>query len=595
MRPVEPTFEDLDQAHAVLSRRGVTPQPADVEALALGLAARRLAGVEDGISDGDLRAAHDALCVSGARNSLPGLLESLAAALLARGIVPQPWEHDATWWLWLPTKGRGPCQRCGQVRSLTRYSNMFGRPYRYLCGRCRKDERAEDTADLDRATGVTRQPGESPMSLLMRRLAALAEQHTAPRPTANGTPPGPQTSGAAPARTQPTDDEWGEHVDRLVQLLGPLEWAGWQVPDAYDSDVDAAYGPHLYGSLWRTWMVIDIEYDPSGGELRLQPYTDVTGEDEPAFSMLDDTVTITLTGNIDQDVRAVAATAGELGLLDAIRLRHSDGSDRLATLMTLAYRQWILGPAQAHRQISASELAEQLDADAFFSTFFRFVAGFVAPDVLPDLVPDAAALGVVAWCWRNNTAVEDWHLPSDVLMARASIAATKAVQPHVDPYEGVDWDAVRQALTDPGLRLPGGAVVADLFGAGWAEVVRTVTEQIHTWQRLDEDLLGPEATLRLLTIAGSTSYTRHWWGQGRWPAICRRIVTDAVTVGVDLPPPYDTRGADQLIANLADPDHVSDNVLDWLIDIPDGDTPGPRGLRLHTDAAKPVYRTITDA
>ena len=82
------------------------------------------------------------------------------------------------------------------------------------------------------------------------------------------------------ART-PSDDEWAAHVDRLVDLLGPLERAGWLVPDAYDSDFDAEFGPHLYGSLWRTWMVIDVEYDPTGGALRLQPSTDVTGEDEP--------------------------------------------------------------------------------------------------------------------------------------------------------------------------------------------------------------------------------------------------------------------------------------------------------------------------
>jgi hypothetical protein len=45
-------------------------------------------------------------------------------------------------------------------------------------------------------------------------------------------------------------------------------------------------------------------------------------------------------------------------------------------------------------------------------------------------------LGVAAWCWRNNTAVEDWHLPSEVLMARVNFTVTKAIQPHLDPFEG---------------------------------------------------------------------------------------------------------------------------------------------------------------
>jgi hypothetical protein len=36
-----------------------------------------------------------------------------------------------------------------------------------------------------------------------------------------------------------------------------------------------------------------------------------------------------------------------------------------------------------------------------------------------------------------------------------------------------------------------------------------------------------------------------------------------------LPAPYDTRNPEDLIADLADPDRVSDDVLDWLIDMPE--------------------------
>lgn len=127
---VDPTSEDLDRAQSELSRWGRTPQPGEVRTLAVGLAAARLADAGDGISDTELRAAHDALSASSVAHCMPGLLESMAEALLGRGMVPQPWEHDGKWWLWWPKKGRGPCQSCGQQRSLTRYSNLFGRPYR---------------------------------------------------------------------------------------------------------------------------------------------------------------------------------------------------------------------------------------------------------------------------------------------------------------------------------------------------------------------------------------------------------------------------------------------------------------------------------
>jgi hypothetical protein len=158
---VEPTSEDLEHAQGVLSRWGRTPRPAEVHTLAMGSTAARMAGVNGGITDADLRDVHDALWASSVRHSQPGVLESLAEALLARGIVPQPGEYDGEWWLWWPKKGRGQCQACGQQRSLTRYSNTFGRPYRYLCGRCRKQELADDTAELNEATGVTANLGRA--------------------------------------------------------------------------------------------------------------------------------------------------------------------------------------------------------------------------------------------------------------------------------------------------------------------------------------------------------------------------------------------------------------------------------------------------
>ena len=151
---------------------------------------------------------------------------------------------------------------------------------------------------------------------------------------------------------------------------------------------------------------------------------------------------------------------------------------------------------------------------------------------------------------------------------------------------------MNEPLTDPAWALKDGWVISALFGEGWPEVQRTVREQVRMWRRFDEDLIGPEAMLKVLTIAGSTSYTRHWWGQGRWTAICRQIISDAIRGSIGLPPPYDAKGADALLRDIGEPDTVSDEVLEWMIDIPTATVDGPRGLRDH-DACRPLTRKFS--
>ncbi len=219
----------------------------------------------------------------------------------------------------------------------------------------------------------------------------------------------------------------------------------------------------------------------------------------------------------------------------------------------------------------------------------RFITGMAGSRILPDLVPGAVALGIAAWCWRNDTEVENWHLPTDVLMAKVNIAVTKAVRPHIDPVEGVDWAGAEVALTDSRWSLPDDRVISALFGEGWPEVQRTVRRQVRMWRRFDEDLIGPEAMLRLLTVAGSTSYTRHWWGQGRWPTICREVISDATRAAIALPAPYDAKGAEVLLRDLIEPDTLSDDVLAWMIDIPGAGGNGPWGIRGH-ESTRPVTR-----
>ena len=390
------------------------------------------------------------------------------------------------------------------------------------------------------------------------------------------------------------EPDWSRHVEDLLELLAPLAWAGWDVPDSYHLDDDLETGLVLFETLRRGWMLFEVEYLPECSELRLLPAEGDADGPGLAISMLDEVVTVDLAGGLERAVRAVTDVAAAHGLLDATRLSTAgeEGRDLLRQLLALAYGEQLFTPAAEYRELDLSELGPALGGDPFFSRTFDFVVGFAGAGVVPDLVTDAAALGIAAWCWRNNTAVEAWHLPGDVRMARVNIAVTKVVRPHVDPFEGVDWDAVRAALTDPSWRLPDGTGVAEAFGEGWPEVRDSVASQVAEWKRLDEEVIGPEATLRLLTVGGSTSYTRQWWGQPRWPAMCRRIVEDAVAAGLTLPAPYDTRdGGDALVEDLRDPDRVSDDVLAWLIDPPGG----VDGLRNHLEATAPVERRLSAA
>jgi len=386
---------------------------------------------------------------------------------------------------------------------------------------------------------------------------------------------------------EPSDQTWIGYVADLERLLGSLTWAGWQLPESYDTDYDAEHGAYLFGELSRTGMVIEVQYEPGKGEVLLLPCED---EDFSRLSMLTGSVTISAGDDIERSADLVAEQAGELGLLDATHLVAAPESDvSTAVLVTHRVIGSVIGSAAEYRNLPPEELFDQVMGDEELSARLNLLVDFLAKGVLPDAVPGAAALGIAAWCWRNDTDVEDWHLPSDVLMAKVNIAVTKAIQPRVDPVEGVDWQAIEDSLTDRSWQLADGRVVASLFAEGWPCVERTVRRQVRMWRHFDEDLIGPDATIRLLTIAGSTSYTRHWWGQGRWPAICRAIVTDAVSAGAALPPPYETKGIDALLSDLQEPDSLTDNVLAWMIDIPGADIDGLLGLRCHP-STRPVTR-----
>jgi hypothetical protein len=188
--------EDFDKARQLLQCDGsVGPGDVVVEVLAKALNAERRTHDVDAITVSELLVAHDLLYACRVRSQVPGVLEGLAGALLARGFVPAPGDYGGNWWLWWPTSGRGLCQGCGTERALRRYSARFDKNYRYLCRRCREAENADEEAELNRVTGVIPEPEESADSLLTRRLTALLAQENGSRGLLAAHPEEPTQNG----------------------------------------------------------------------------------------------------------------------------------------------------------------------------------------------------------------------------------------------------------------------------------------------------------------------------------------------------------------------------------------------------------------
>ncbi|MFE5097166.1 hypothetical protein ACFRCI_44445 [Streptomyces sp. NPDC056638] len=518
------------------------------------------------VSDAVLLATHDLLYTKAPRHLGEHLMRKLAEALVSRGVVPEPHDYEGRWWLWWPKAGRGPCRDCGQMRSLTRYSARYGNEYRYLCNRCRSAEREQITQQAAR--------------LLHERINPMPAATTADSGFARG--PLKDSELFSPSRR-----EWDSYATRLDELLAGLEWAGFDLPEEWDTDFDPGQGAQLFAILWRGDGALDVQYSPHQGVLALQPFEDVTGDWPESYSLLEEAVEIPV-GPGKEGVTAVEAAAGKEGLLDAAHVRVAETAPPEAKQEFTQRRiRRIFQPAAAFRGLPLTDVLREATENEQLSSYLQWVLGMAGRDVAPDVVPAAAALGVAAWRWRNNTAVEAHHLETDVLMARVNIAVTRIIQQHVCPVEGIDWAAIKDALTDPKWTLPNGTLIRSLFGEGWAEVASTVTAELDRWRRLDHEVLGPETTLILMSIGGSTSYTCSWWGQGRWHSMCSRVIDDALAAGLPLPAPYDQRGRDALMADLDEaPDRLPDAVLDWLIDLPDAGIDGPYGLRM-SDVTRP--------
>lgn len=554
MTDLSPSPGDLEQARALLTRGGRALQPGapGLVPLAAALTALRRAEAGEGNAAEELLAAHDALYAAGPSARDEGTLRALAQALVERGVVPAPEDYEGRWYFWWPKYAHGPCRDCWQPRALTRYSGRNGDEYRYLCDRCRREERERNTREAAR----------------LREMLDVVP--------------------AAP--TPPSDDQWSAHVAELHEMLASLEWAGWELPESWDSDWDATAGPLLFADIWRGDAALDVQFRPGEGVLELLPWEDVAGDVPEGFTVLEEPVSLQIAEAAEAAESRLAERAGELGLLDATRVRPAKTAPTDAQEYFAVRRLGrLFQPAADYRQLPLSEVFKEVAQQPWLSAYLNWVVGRAGWDVQPDVVPDAAAVGVAAWCWRNDTAVEEHHLATDVLMARVNIAVTRAIQPHINPVEGIDWDGIEQALTDPHWALPDGTTIASLFGTSWPHVRSTVVTQLARWRRAEDELLGPDTTLALLTIGGSTDYTHSWWGQGRWQAMCRRIVEDAVQGGLTLPQPYNYQGSEALVRDLASPDLLSDEVLRWLIDMPEGGVDGPRGLRFHPITSPPVH------
>ncbi len=316
--------------------------------------------------------------------------------------------------------------------------------------------------------------------------------------------------------------------------------------------------------------------------LVLGPFDDIMGDNPESYSLLDGRLEIDVAVAGPAAVTTVKRETGRAGLLDATRVRVADTAPPHAQ-QDFAMRRIrrIFEPAADYRNLPLTDVLREVSEEKWLAAFLEMVVGMYGRDVAPDIVPDAAALGVAAWCWRNDTAVEAHHLDTDLLMARTNIAVTRVAQQHVCPVDGIDWDGIEATLMDPQWSLPEGTAIHSLFGSGWTEVAETVTAELRRWRHIDQNLLGPQSTLILMTIGGSTGYTDSWWGQGNWHAMCRHAIDNAVHAGLSLPAPYDLRGTKSLLDDLDEPDLLADNVLDWIIDLPEAGIDGPRGLRFN--------------
>ncbi|MGW6915030.1 hypothetical protein ACWGB8_14640 [Kitasatospora sp. NPDC054939] len=357
----------------------------------------------------------------------------------------------------------------------------------------------------------------------------------------------------------------------LARLTAPLRRAGWTEGELWDDtaeDDEPGTGP-LYREFSRSNFHISVIWNPADARLTIDDPTEHWDWDDglPPLCPVDQPLIVELSTRPTQAAMAEAARRAfaEAGLLDATRVHVPEQArDLCHDLVVQLWAATVSCAIARHRRAGGGREAIAALGEEFS---WRVGDGLrTYPLIVPDPVPTAAARGIAEWCWRRESDVEEWHFKiDDITMARANIAATRVVTPHVHP-EGVDWPAVRLALTAPTRRLADGRALADILEEGWAPVLASIHRQIDLWQRADETL-GPEAVLRMLTLHGSrTESVGEWWGSGWYETATRRAIARAagdgtVPAAVTALFPDTEHLADTAAAH---PDLLDDDTLDWI-------------------------------
>ncbi|MEV7521281.1 hypothetical protein [Streptomyces sp. NPDC091371] len=358
-----------------------------------------------------------------------------------------------------------------------------------------------------------------------------------------------------------------------AQLLGrlttPLRMAGWSEEAQWYEEEETLADTALSMGLSRSNFHLHVSWYPASRRLVVDDPTDGWDwvDSLPPLFPLDEPLSIDLSTHPTQAAKAEAARRAfaAAGLLDATRIQLSKGALALCNnLVLLLWADHVHDSIARHRRGNNGRSAIEALGEEFS---WRIGSGLrTYPVIVPATVPAAAARGIAEWCWRRESNVEEWHFKiDDIAMARANIAATRAVLPHVHP-EGVDWPAVRLALTAPSRRLANGPALQNIFEEGWAPILTSIHREIDLWQQVDENL-GPEATLRLLSMHGShTESIGEWWGSGWYESMVRRAVVRAASNG-SLPAVVPSVFPD--VEHFAEaaaghPDLLDDDTFSWL-------------------------------
>lgn len=360
----------------------------------------------------------------------------------------------------------------------------------------------------------------------------------------------------------------------LRRIVAHLVRAGWSEV-GYWGDIDeddSEFERSISLEFERSGFFLSVDWEPSARRLSLGDGTEAREweDDLPPLSALAERVTIELPteGSEAACVELARRSLAACGLLDATRVIVPEGSPfHFGKLTRLLFAWYVYGAAERYRGTDTEDEWAALETLGT-EVGFELAAGLRRyPIIVPDPVPRIAGLGIAEWCWRRESDVEDWHHKvDDLTMARANIAATRAVWPHVH-LVGVDWPAVRLALTARARRLADGRLLADLFAEGWGLILASIHREIDLWERI-EDQIGPEAVLRMLTLHGSrTASVGSWWGSGSYETLARAALSEALETDA-VPATIAAFDGDRV--NLVDqlvyaPDLLDDDALGWLI------------------------------